>query len=73
VLTAQMLRGLLDDEHVAEIDFGRGDDPYKAGWAGVRRQRIGLVLVNPRHLRGLAFLGRHAMGRVRAMLRGTAG
>lgn len=73
VLTAQMLRGLLDDEHVAEIDFGRGDDPYKAGWAGVRRQRIGLVLVNPRHLRGLAFLGRHAMGRARAMLRGTAG
>jgi hypothetical protein len=71
VLTALMLRGLLDDEHVAEIDFGRGDDPYKAGWAGLRRQRIGLVLANPRHPRGLAFLGRHAMGRARAMLRGV--
>ncbi len=69
VLTALILRRLLDEEHVAEIDFGRGDDPYKAGWAGVRRQRIGLVLANPRHPRGIAFLGRHAMGRARAMLR----
>ncbi len=73
VLTALMLRGLLDDERVAEIDFGRGDDPYKAGWAGLRRQRIGLVLANPRHPRGLAFLGRHALGRVRVMLRGGGG
>ena len=30
VLTALMLRHLLDHEHVTEIDFGRGDDPYKA-------------------------------------------
>ena len=53
VLTALMLRRLLDEEHVAEIDFGRGDDAYKQGWAGQRRQRIGLVLVNPR--RGAAW------------------
>ena len=69
VLTALMLRHLLDEEHVAEIDFGRGDDPYKVGWAGVRRQRIGLMLANPLHPRGMAFLGRHALGRARAMLR----
>ncbi len=73
VLTALMLRELLDREHIAEIDFGRGDDPYKADWAGIRRQRVGLVLANPRHPRGLAFLAQHALGRARATLRGAPG
>ncbi len=66
VLTALMLRTLLDQEHVAEIDFGRGDDDYKQGWAGQRRQRIGVVLVNPRRPAGLRFLAQHALGRARA-------
>jgi hypothetical protein len=35
-----------------------------------RRQRIGVVLVNPRQSRGLAFLARHALGRARRALRG---
>ena len=70
VLTARMLQYLLDQEHVSRIDFGRGDDPYKRLWAGERRQRIGVVLANPRHPRGLAFLGRHALGRVRQALAG---
>jgi hypothetical protein len=69
VLTALMLRRLIDEEHVPEIDFGRGDDHYKSAWARKRRQRIGLVLVNPRHPRGMAVLGRHALGRARATLR----
>ena len=66
VLTALMLRTLLDAEHVAAIDFGRGDDPYKQGWASQRRQRIGLVLVNPLRPAGLGFLARHKLGRIRA-------
>ena len=66
-----MLRRLIDVEGVTEIDFGRGDDEYKRGWATQRRQRIGLVLANPWRARGLAFLGRHAMGRARAALRGA--
>jgi CelD/BcsL family acetyltransferase involved in cellulose biosynthesis len=70
VLTALMLQHLLDQEHVGQIDFGRGDDPYKRLWASQRRQRIGVVLVNPRHPRGLAFLGRHALGRARRALGG---
>jgi hypothetical protein len=69
VLTALMLRQMLDQEHVAEIDFGRGDDGYKQGWAGQRRQRIGLVLANPWRMDGLAFLARHAAERVRGWLR----
>ena len=59
VLTALMVRHLLDNEHVAQIDFGRGDDEYKQGWAGRRRQRIGLLLVTPWHLTGMATILRH--------------
>jgi CelD/BcsL family acetyltransferase involved in cellulose biosynthesis len=62
VLMALMLRHLLDQEHVAEIDFGRGDDAYKRGWAADRRQRTGLLLVNPWRVTGAAALLRHAIG-----------
>jgi CelD/BcsL family acetyltransferase involved in cellulose biosynthesis len=65
VLTALMIRHLLDNEHVARIDFGRGDDDYKQGWAGQRQQRIGLLLVNPWHPSGMTTLLRHAVGRIR--------
>lgn len=64
VLTAAMIRHLLDREGVAELDFGRGDDAYKALWAGRRRQRIGVLLVNPRRPMGLLALGRHVLGRL---------
>ncbi|HEY0185525.1 MAG TPA: GNAT family N-acetyltransferase [Rhodopila sp.] len=69
VLTAMMLRHLLDHEHVGQIDFGRGDDPYKQGWATQRRQRIGLLLINPWRPTGMAALLRHRLGRLRAALR----
>jgi hypothetical protein len=69
VLTAMMLRLLLDSEKVREIDFGRGDDPYKRDWARERRQRVGLVLVNPWRLPGMIELARHWSGRLRATLR----
>jgi hypothetical protein len=66
VLTALMVRHLLDVEHVVRIDFGRGDDAYKQGWATCRRQRIGLLLVNPWRFSGAVELVRHVAGRVRA-------
>jgi len=69
VLTALMLRRFLDEEHIAAIDFGRGDDAYKQGWAKQRRQRIGVVLVDPHRPAGLVFLARHALGRMRMSLR----
>ncbi len=74
VLTAHMIHGLLD-EGVAELDFGRGDDEYKASWTGLRRPRIGLLLANPRHPKGAWALARHAMGivlrKTRARLNGV--
>ncbi len=68
-----MLRHLLDQEHVAQIDFGRGDDPYKKAWATQRRQRIGLVLVNPWRASGIAELSRHWLGRARRTALSAAG
>jgi CelD/BcsL family acetyltransferase involved in cellulose biosynthesis len=69
VLTALMLRHLLEREHVTEIDFGRGDDPYKKDWASQRRRRIGVLLVDPWRMSGMAALLRHAAGRTRLAMR----
>jgi hypothetical protein len=69
VLTATMLRHLIDTERVAGIDFGRGDDPYKRLWTAARRQRIGVELANPWHPAGAALLARHAIGRLRRAAR----
>jgi CelD/BcsL family acetyltransferase involved in cellulose biosynthesis len=69
VLTALMLRYLLEQMHVGRIDFGRGDDAYKRGWTSERRQRIGFLVANPWHPAGAAALLRHAAGRMRRMLR----
>jgi CelD/BcsL family acetyltransferase involved in cellulose biosynthesis len=63
VLTASMLRYLLNQENVRRIDFGRGDDAYKRGWATQRRQHIGLLLTNPWRANGAAALARHFAGR----------
>jgi hypothetical protein len=62
VLTAAMIRHMLEQEHVAELDFGRGDDEYKKDWTRARRQRIGYLLANPRSLRGSAATLRHVAG-----------
>jgi hypothetical protein len=69
VLSALMIRHLLDQEHVRMLDFGRGDDPYKQGWVSERRQRIGLMLANPWHPAGQAELARFVVGRLRNRLR----
>jgi len=68
-LTAWMIRRLIETEQVAEIDFGRGDDPYKQLWTSARRRRIGVVLANPLRPAGLALLARHGAGRLRQMLK----
>jgi hypothetical protein len=69
VLTAWMIRHMIQREQVTALDFGRGDDPYKQGWVADRRQRIGLLLINPRKPAGMVALARHGMGRIKARLR----
>ena len=72
VLTALMIRHLLETERVTTLDFGRGDDPYKVGWTGQRRARIGVVLCPPWQRRGAALLARHLAGRLRQYFAGAA-
>lgn len=69
VLTGHMIQALLD-EGIAELDFGRGDDAYKATWSSLRRRRIGVLLANPRTPGGVLALAQHSAG---AMLRGVLG
>ena len=52
VLTMRMLERLLDEERIAALDLGAGDDRYKRLWASRRRARIGLLAFDPLTLRG---------------------
>lgn len=59
VLTAWMIRAALEAQDLDEIDFGRGDDPYKRHWLRQRRPIQALVAGNARTPRGLAAALRH--------------
>ena len=69
VLTALMIRHLLDMDGVRSLDFGRGDDAYKRLWVAQRRGRVGYVLADPMHPLGLAAMLRQAAGAVRRWAR----
>ena len=68
VLTALMIRHLIDVDGATQLDFGRGDDAYKALWCAERRQRIGLILTDPWHPAGLLELARQAARQGRDLL-----
>lgn len=62
VLTALMTRGVIEDDKATALDLGRGDDAYKPLWVSQRRQRIGLLLADPRSPAGLLALARQTAG-----------
>jgi CelD/BcsL family acetyltransferase involved in cellulose biosynthesis len=59
ILTDRIARHVLDVDRVAEIDFGRGDDPYKKDWLAERRERWGMIACNTRSPLGLLSALRH--------------
>jgi len=61
ILTDHVLRHVIEADGVREVDFGRGDDPYKTTWMNARRERWGLMAFNPRTARGLLAAGRHKL------------
>jgi len=72
VLSALMIRQLLEEDGVGELDFGRGDDAYKRDWVSGRRQLIGLILAHPWHPLGAAAIARQVLGGLRRWLKGGA-
>ena len=54
VLSMAMFRAALDEDRVARIDYGTGDEPYKRDWMDERAILWRLEAFNPASLRGLA-------------------
>jgi hypothetical protein len=79
LLTQHMMEQLLSEGDIREVDFGRGDDPYKQLWLPQRRERWGIMAFNPATLRGrIAAIRnlapatlRHALSRIKSRLRAT--
>jgi CelD/BcsL family acetyltransferase involved in cellulose biosynthesis len=63
ILTAHLMEHVLDIDKVREIDFGSGDDPYKKNWLPQRRERWGMLAMNPRSLLGCWEIVRNIGGR----------
>lgn len=62
VLTAAMMKHVIDIDGVAEIDYLMGDDLYKQDWMTERRERYGLIAFNPLKFNGLSRATRHYAG-----------
>jgi hypothetical protein len=63
VLTAALLQHVIEHDHVSEVDYLIGDDPYKRNWMNARRERWGLIAYDKRTWPGRAGWLREALGR----------
>jgi hypothetical protein len=61
VLSALMIRHLLEIDGARALDFGRGDDAYKQLWTGTRRQRVGALVASPWSLGGGSAIAREGV------------
>lgn len=62
ILTTQLMERVLDVDKVVEVDFGSGDDPYKKNWLPERRERWGILAMNPSTVKGWLSIARHVGG-----------
>jgi len=71
VLTAYLLRHVLEKESISEVDYLVGDDPYKKNWMSHRRERWGIVAYNPSTLMGLIGIAWQVAGIARKKIIGV--
>lgn len=69
ILTAHLMRYVLDIDKVTEVDYLIGDDNYKKDWVSHRRERWGLSAYNPFTFGGLAAGTFWTLGHARRALR----
>ena len=62
VLTYDMFRHMLEAEQIHEIVFGSGHDEFLRDWLRRDRERAGLLVFNPRTLKGWIVAARHIGG-----------
>ena len=46
IMLADMIKYVIDVDHVREIDFGPGDEPYKRSWASQKREMRKIIIFN---------------------------
>lgn len=63
ILSATLFQYVLDVDKVSEVDYLSGDDSYKKDWMSHRRERWGILALNPRTPRGALAIARHVCGR----------
>lgn len=62
-LTTKLMEYVMDVDRVNEVDYLTGDDNYKKDWMSKRRERWGILALNPRTPRGAIAIARHVGGR----------
>nr|WP_283773481.1 GNAT family N-acetyltransferase [Altererythrobacter sp. KTW20L] len=60
-LTAALMEQVIDRDHVAEVDFGTGNDGYKADWMEATRPRFRLTCLRPGNPRNWPALAKQAL------------
>lgn len=69
LLSEYLMRHVVEQDKVTEIDYLIGADPYKQLWMDQRRERWGIVAYNPRTLGGIFGLAIELLGRATKGLR----
>ncbi|MCL2636112.1 MAG: GNAT family N-acetyltransferase, partial [Betaproteobacteria bacterium] len=67
VLTAFLMRQVIEGDQVKEVDFLIGGDKYKQIWMSDRRERRGIIAYNPRTLLGCLLAIKEMAGRLAKM------
>jgi hypothetical protein len=70
VLSHAMFRAAIDEDNVRRIDFGLGDEPYKAEWMDTPNPVFRIDAYRRASLRGQAGIGRERAARLVRRLRG---